>query len=350
MDRFLRKYLTRNFFFDLLMISIGSAMWVIGVLAFTLPNGLLSIGFTGVIMVVNHFIPQIPISIGVYILNVPFIFWAWKELNKRFLFWTFYAVTLQSVLLEVLKNMPTYTGDVLLAAIFAGVIGGIGSGLVIRRGGSGGGVEIIGIIVKKRLGYSVGTVGMIFNVCIVSCCAFIFGMVAAMYTIIFIALCAIMTDKAIAGLGKKYTAMIVTEYPEKMKNAIFDRLHRGVTFLNGRSAFSGDRRDVIYCAINQYELATLKDMIYTIDPNVFMTITETTEIYGHFRNKKGDALTAAQVETNVVEYAQQPVTARIDKDTPTVRVIDKDREVVDERVINQEGEESKLHFMKKKQL
>lgn len=346
MDHSIRKYLDKNFFFDLMIMTIGSIMWVAGVLAFTVPNGLLSVGFTGVCMILNHFVPSIPISISVFVMNIPCLFWAFKELNKRFLFWTIYTVTLQSILLEAMKTMPTYTGDVLLAAIFAGVIGGFGAGLIIRRGGSGGGSEIIGIIIKKKLGYSVGTVGMVLNVCIVCCCAFIFSAEAAMYTIVFIALCSIMTDKAIAGLGKKYTAMIVTESPQKMKDAIFDRLHRGVTFLNGRSAFSGDRRDVIYCAINQYELATLKDMIYNIDPHVFMTITETTEIYGHFRSKKGDALTAAQVETRIVDAAQQPVTAIVDRDFPSVQVIDRDGEVIED--LNEE--EVKLHFMNKKQL
>lgn len=351
MNLSVRKYINKNFWFDLLMMSIGSVMWVAGVLVFTLPNGLLSIGFTGVSMVINYFVPVAPISVLVYVLNAPVIFLAIKELNKRFLFWTFYVVTFQSILLEVMKNVPTYTGDVLLAAIFAGVVGGLGSGLIIRRGGSGGGVEIIGIIVKKKWGYSVGTVSMIFNVCLVCCCGFLFGVEAAMYTIIFIALCAIMTDKAIAGLGKKYTAMIITEFPEKMKDVIFDRLHRGVTFLHGRSAFSGSRKDVIYCAINQYELATLKDMIYTIDPNVFMTITETTEIYGHFRSQKEAVLSAAQIETGVVEDAQKPVSALVDRNTPVVRVIDKDREVVDERRIEQEPNEEQLHFInQKKQL
>ena len=144
-------------------------------------------------------------------------------------------------------------------------------------------------------------------------------------------------------MGKNYTVMIITKDPEKMKNAIFDRLHRGVTLLKGKSAFSGDQKDVIYCAINRYELAILKDMVYSLDPDVFMTIHETTEIYGHFRDRKGTALTAAEVETYVVEEAQKPMAASVDLGQPVVKVINRHGVVVDEVTLPGEDKNGDLH-------
>ncbi len=335
----LKACFNRNTLYDIIMITIGSFFWVLSLNALIVPNGILSAGLTGVSIIIHNFIPVLPISIIVYILNVPIMIWAWKELNKRFIVYTFYAVTLQSILMELMRNFPTYTGDIMLAAIFAGVFAGVGSGLVIRRNGSGAGTDVIGIIIKKKRGYSVGTVSMIFNTCVICLCAFLYGVEIAMYTIIFIAVFSVCTDKAIAGMGKKYTAMIVTTHPEEMKNVIFDRLHRGVTFLRGKGAFLGDQKDVIYCAINQYELAILKDLIYTIDPDVFMTITETTEIYGHFRKTKEMVLTAAELETGVVTSAQEPVSAVVDRQKPKVAVIDKDHEVIDHKEIETELED-----------
>lgn len=234
--------------------------------------------------------------------------------------------------------MPYYKGDVMLAAIFAGVLGGIGGGVVIRRSGSSGGTDIIGIIVKKKWGYSVGTVGLVFNLFVLAACAFLYGLEIAMFTVIFIAICSMATDKAIQGISKRYTAMIITSKPNQMKIAIFNRLHRGVTFIHGKGAFSGDQKDIVYCAINQYELAALKDILYTIDPNAFMTITETTEIYGHFRNtfKETTMLTAEEMENNALNDVLGAYSAAIDPKRAIVEIVDKDREVVDEENIDVE--------------
>lgn len=330
----------KNTLFDLAAITVGSFFWAFALRALIVPNGLLSGGFAGIAIILNNFWPAIPLSIAIYVLNIPALLWALKELNRRFLFYTVFAVTIQALFLALLKNIPYYNGDIMLAAIFAGVLGGIGGGVVIRRSGSSGGTDIIGIIVKKKWGYSVGTVSFVFNIFVLGACAFLYGLEIAMYTIIFIAICSMATDKAIQGISKKYTAMIITRHPDLLKTAIFDRLHRGVTFLHGKGAFSGDQKDIVYCAINQYELAMLKDMLYTIDPDAFMTITETTEIYGHFRNKVKETamLSAAEVENNALNDVLEPYTAYIDKNRPMVSIIDKDREIIDEENIDEEND------------
>lgn len=339
----MKAYLNRSTFFDFFLITAGNILVALSFVVMVVPNGLLSMGFTGIAVILNRYFPMIPISVFYYLMNIPIVIWALKELNKRFLVYTFYSVTLQMVLMEVFRVLPVYLGDLMLVSIFSAVIGGIGCGLIIRRGGSGGGVDIIGIILKKRRGMSVGTVSMIFNVFVVSLSAFLYGLDIAMYTIIYIAVFSMLTDKAIAGLGKNFTVMIVTEEPDELKRVIFDRLHRGVTILRGKSAFTGDQKDILYCAVNQYELAVLKDMVYTIDPNVFMTIHETTEIYGHFRDKRGTALSAAEVETHMVEEAQRVVTAKVDPGQPVVKVINRHGAVVDEVTLPGEQEDGELH-------
>ncbi len=339
MNAALSGFLNRETFMDLFMIFVGSVMWVIALICLIVPSGLLSVGFSGISILITNFVP-IPLSVVVYALNVPFMIWAWKELRKRFLVYTLFTLTLQSILMEIMEALlPVYTGDVMLSAIFAGVIGGLGSGIVIRYGGSGGGVEVIGIIVKKRLGFSVGTVGMAFNVVVVSLCAFLYGLELAMYTIIFIAVFSVATDKAIAGMGKNYTAMIITSKPDEMKEAIFDQLHRGVTILRGKSAISEDQRDVLYTALNQYELIQLKEMVYGIDRNVFITIHETAEIYGQFRKKNKDALTSAQVDDFLVEGVQRPIAAQVDYYEHTVKVINRHGAEVGETILRGEHED-----------
>lgn len=341
MNRFLRNTLNVNTLFDLLMMTAGSFFFVIALDALLIPNGLLSIGFTGIGIIVNHFFPVVSVAAIFYLMNIPAVIWAWKELNKRFVAYTLYAVTLQAVLMELMLNMPAYHGDPMLAAIFAGVFAGAGTGLVIRRNGSGGGVDIIGVIAKKKWGFSVGTIGLGFNAVVIGLAVFLFSLEAAMYTVVYVFVSSVVTDKIIAGFGKKYTAMIISKYPDEIRKMVLDKLHRGVTTLRGKGVL-GDQRDVIYCAINQYELARLKDMIYMVDPDVFMTITETTEICGHFRNTKETALTASQLEDNVILTAQEPVTAVKDVSHPVIDVIDKDRDVVDTKIPETDNEEGNL--------
>ncbi|MDO4541505.1 MAG: YitT family protein [Bacillota bacterium] len=270
---------------DLLAIALGSSFWVISTICFVMPNSLLSSGLTGIAIMLNYAWPVLPVSAVVYALNIPVLIWARKEINLRFILYTVYAVTLQSIFLEAFKYFPTYTGDTMLACIFGGLIGGVGAGFVIRRRGSGGGSDVIGIVIKKRYGYSVGTVGNIINAFIIGLSSILYGLEIAMYTFIFIGVCNFATDKAIEGLSKRYSAMIVSEKPREMKDEIFQRIHRGVTFIDGSGAFSGVRRQIIFCVVNQYELATLKDIIYEVDPHAFMSLAETKEVYGTFFQK-----------------------------------------------------------------
>lgn len=334
----LRSFFTKNTLFDMFMQTVGSAIFCIGLVSLAISNGILSSGFTALSVIVNHYLPFAPISVVIYIFNAPLLIWALIELNKRFVFYTIYTVTIQSVFIEILGHLPCFHGDILLAAIFGGVVCGIGSGILIRRNSSGGGTEVLGVIIKKKWGFSVGTVGLAVNIAVMSLSAILFGLETVMYTILFIFIFSMMTDKVIAGFGKKYTVMIITSRPEEVKAAIFNHIRRGMTILKGKGAFSGDPKDIIYCALNQFELAVLKDLIYKIDPGVFMTISETNEIHGHFRSLKGDGITLAELETGLVNAVQEPVRASVDAAAPRISIIDKDHEVIAEQTLGEDEE------------
>ncbi|MEG0873716.1 MAG: YitT family protein [Clostridiales bacterium] len=297
----------RSTLLDLIAIIVGSALWVIAVDAIVMPNGLLSGGFTGIAIMLNYKFSFFPVSLVVFLMNIPILLWAFKEINLRFVCYSLLGVTLQSIFLELFKGMPSYTNNVLMACIFGGLIAGLGAGLIIRRRGSSGGMDVLGIVIKKRYAFSVGTVGTAFNAVIIGVSSLLYGIEIAMYTFIFIAVCNYATDKTIEGISKRYTAMIICEKPDEMKMAIFQRIHRGLTFIHGTGAFSGVRRQIIYCVVNQYELATLKQVIYDIDDKAFMTLSETTEVYGSFKKKGAMSLEALKaVEQENIEDILAP--------------------------------------------
>ncbi len=267
---------------DFLMIAVGSLVWVLSINVFLIPNGLLSGGITGIAIIINKY-TFISLPLVIFTLNIPLVLLALKELSKRFFCYTIYAISLQTVLLALTKNAPGYEGDLLLACIFGGVIAGVGSGLIIRQRGSSGGLDIIGLVIKKRFCYSVGTASLVVNCVIVSISALLFGIDIALYTIIFIASTNLAMDKIIEGLSKNYTAMIVANEPEAIRKEIFNRIHRGVTYLHGEGGFSQTEKSVIFCVVNQFELATLKEILSETDSEAIMTISETSEVLGRFR-------------------------------------------------------------------
>lgn len=265
---------------DVLLIIIGSVFIALSFNVFVIPNNLVSGGIGGLAIITNHFIG---LSVGLLILlyNIPIMIWARKELNPRFIIYTIIAVALQSLFLEYIKP-EAYTNDVLLASIFGGILVGVGGGIIIRQYGSSGGVDVIAIVLRKKLGFSIGTVSSIANLFVISLAALVFGLEPAMYTVISFLVSGLAIDLVQEGLNKKHTAMIVSNHSPEIKEAIMSRLHRGVTLAHGSGGFEKTEKDIIFCVVNQFELAGLKELVTSIDTNAFMTISETTEVLGRF--------------------------------------------------------------------
>ncbi|HHT64057.1 MAG: YitT family protein [Bacillota bacterium] len=265
---------------DLVLIMLGSVFAALALNVFIIPNNLVSGGINGLAIITNYLIGW-SVGLLIFLYNIPIMIWARKELNPRFIIYTIIAVILQSVFL-IYINPASYTNDVLLASIMGGILLGVGGGIIIRQYGSTGGVDVIAIVLRKRLGISIGTVSSITNIIIISLAAFIYGLEPAMYTIISILVCGFAMDLVQEGLNKKHTAMIVSDKSQEIKEAIMFRLNRGVTLMHGKGGFEKTEKDIIFCVVNQFELAGLKELVLTIDNNAFMTISETAEVLGRF--------------------------------------------------------------------
>lgn len=265
---------------DIILIILSSIFIALAVNVFIMPNHLVSGGISGLAIMTNHFTAW---SVGLLITlyNIPIMIWARKELNIRFITYTILAISLQSILLEYV-NPTTYTNDPLLASIFGGILMGVGGGIIIRQSGSSGRIDVVGIVLRKRLGISIGTVSSLSNLFIIGMAALIFGLEPAMYSIISILVSGLSVDLVLKGLNTKLTAMIVSNYSHEIKDAIMNQLNRGVTLMHGRGGFQQIDKDVIFCVVNQFELARLKDLVLSIDAHAFMTISETTEVLGRF--------------------------------------------------------------------
>ncbi|HEY1215762.1 MAG TPA: YitT family protein, partial [Bryobacteraceae bacterium] len=174
----------------------------------------------------------------------------------------------------------------LLAAVFGGIILGIGVGLVIRSGGSLDGTEIVAILVSKKTPFSVGEIVMFFNLFILGSAGFVFGWDHAMYSLIAYYIAFKMIDITIEGLDQSKSVWIISDESERIGDAITHRLGRGVTYLMGEGAFTGDDKKVIFSVITRLEEAKLKSIVDELDPRAFLAIGNIHDVKGGRFKKK----------------------------------------------------------------
>ena len=269
----------------LFMIAIGAILMAIGLELFLVPNRILDGGVVGVSIIISH-LTGVRLGIFIFILNIPFFFLGYKQIGKTFALSTLYGITILSICTSFLHNIDPITPDLLLATVFGGIVLGTGVGLVIRYGGSLDGSEILAILFNKATPFSVGEIIMIINLVIFSIAGFVFTWEQAMYSFLayFIAFKTI--DIVIQGLDESKSVYIISECIEDIGDAIMDRLGRGVTYLHGEGAYTGENKKVIFTVITRLEEAKLKSIVEEIDSHAFLAVGNIAEVRGGRFKKK----------------------------------------------------------------
>ena len=222
-----------------LVLIIGSLIYSAGLEIFLVPNNIIDGGIVG-ISIMASYLTGIPFGVYMLILNLPFLYLGYKQIGKTFAISTIISIIALSIFSEFLEPVPQITQDYFLAAIFGGIIAGAGVGLVIRQGGSLDGTEITAIILDRKTSFSVGEVVMFFNLFILGAAGFVFGWDKAMYSLVTYFIISKMIDVVLKGLDESYAVMIVSDEYEEIADALMHRLGRGVTYLHGQGAYTGD--------------------------------------------------------------------------------------------------------------
>ena len=256
---------------------------------FVVPNHFLTGGIAGVGLIV-YYLAQIPVGLQIFIYNIPLLIASYKLLGKNYTIDVIIGTIIFSVCLDATKFLNDYSpqlDNVMLAAIFGGIFNGIGYGTVFRMNGSTGGYDIIGAIIKKFYSMNIGAVIFCFNCMTVIAGAFIFGIEPAMYTLICMFLNSTFTDKVIAGLNQSKAVLIISEKSKEISEEIIGEIGRGVTFLHGEGAYSGNDREIILVVVSLTQLGKLKILVHTNDRNAFMIVMSASEVLGRgFKSMK----------------------------------------------------------------
>ncbi|MZP30875.1 DUF2179 domain-containing protein [Heliobacterium undosum] len=264
---------------EYLLVLAGAFLFAFGTRAFILPSKLAPGGVAGLATIV-YYLTHLSPGIIMSLLNFPLYVLAYRKINREFVVKTFIAVTMSSLFIDWLQYLPDFsTQNILLNALYGGLIYGSGVGLILRVGGSLGGVNILAKIYSVRAGVSFGTLNLALNSVIVLLSGLTVGHEAAMYTIVAFYASNRVADFIQEGLPKKAVTIISSD-AEQIATAIMGELGRGVTFLKGEGAFTHDDKNIILCAIEPNQLFALKRTIYGIDPQAFLIISDAKEILG----------------------------------------------------------------------
>ncbi|SFC78479.1 Uncharacterized membrane-anchored protein YitT, contains DUF161 and DUF2179 domains [Bacillus sp. OV322] len=280
-----RKLTKRQILQRGLLITLGAVLMSVGLEIFLVPNNVIDGGITGISIMLSY-LTGIKLGIFIFVLNLPFFFIGYKQIGKTFAISTLYGIFILSISTALLHPVPAFTQDILLATIFGGIILGVGVGIVIRYGGSLDGTEILAILANKKVPFSVGEIIMFFNLFILGSAGFVFSWDRAMYSILAYFAAYKTMDIVIAGLDESKSIWIISDEYEEIGEAILNRLGRGVTYLTGEGAYSGDNKKVIFCVINRLEEAKLKDIVTNFDPSAFLAVGDIAEVRGGRFKKK----------------------------------------------------------------
>lgn len=260
------------------MLTLGVFLAALALETFLIPNTILDGGVTGVSIIISK-LTEIPISLLVLVLNIPFVYIGYKNLGRGFLGRTVYSMIAFSLFLELLKPLEPFTEVMLLATVYGGLLLGLGVGIVIHFGGCVDGTESVSIVISKKTSLSVGQIVLVFNLVIYTIAGFIFGFNRAMYSLLTYFITFKVIDFVSEGLEQAKAALIVTSKGNNLSKEIYNRLGRTTTTIKGKGLISGEK-EVLYCVITRTEVFELKRIVDEMDESAFVTILEVSDIIG----------------------------------------------------------------------
>ena len=268
---------------SILTIIFGAAIYAFGLTYFVVPHHLFEGGATGITLI-TYYLFNIPISVMNLIINIPLFILAWKIFGAKTLYSSLLGTISLSIWLAIFDKIPlsfNLEGDLVIVALVAGVLLGLGLGIIFNAGGTTGGTDIVARILNKYTNISVGKLLFALDFLILMLILIIFqDLRLVTYTLLFDFIVSRVIDLIGEGgyAGKGF--MIITQKPMEVADKINEDLGRGVTFISGQGYYSQKDLKIIYCIVARNEMIKMKELIHTIDPRAFITITEAHEILG----------------------------------------------------------------------
>ncbi|MBW2443258.1 MAG: YitT family protein [Deltaproteobacteria bacterium] len=264
---------------NLTLIAAGCLLCAVAIKGILIPKEFLAGGVTGLSLLIHYMMPVLPVGVIYFILNIPLFVVGWMFVGQRFFWYSITGVIIFSAVM-LLPYPAIPISDMILAALAAGIITGVGSGIILRSLGSAGGLDILSVILFKKFSIRPGTFVLAFNALLMIAAAMRIPLEMILYTLIFMYVTSYFVNLIVTGLSQRKAVMIISPQWQKISNEIREGLQRGVTVVRGEGGYSGNELHILYSVITFSELSRFKDMIRRIDPEAFVVVTETLEVMG----------------------------------------------------------------------
>jgi uncharacterized membrane-anchored protein YitT (DUF2179 family) len=269
----------KDYLAQLLGIVIGVIVLAATYNMFLIPNKIAAGGISGLGVILFHLF-GVPVGLTVLLANVPLFFLAWIFFGWKFVANALVGSLLFPVMLEFFSFLPLITGDLLLASIFGGIGTGFGLGVVFRSRGSTGGTALAAQLINHFLGVTTGQALIGADLLIVIAAGFLFNVEVALFALLSIFVSSKFIDFVQEGFNFSKAAIIITDKKEEIATKIMDDLGRGVTLLEGRGAYTGAEKGIVFCIVSQLQISRLKDVVRAIDPSAFVIVSNVAEVLG----------------------------------------------------------------------
>lgn len=274
---------------NFLFLTLAGVINAVGVTLMLAPAGMYDGGFSGTSILLSQVTP-LSMSVFLLILNIPFFLFGLKKLGGAFIVYSLYTVAIYSLFSYLFQNSfgidfsngsPVAGTDLLLCSVFGGIISGIGSGITIRFGGAIDGVEVMAVVFAKKIGMTVGSFVMSYNVILYVVAGMVTkGWVAPLYSVIAYTVGLKAVDFIIDGFDKAKSAFIITDRHDEVADALTEEFGRGVTAIDATGHYSQSSKTVLYCVVNRFEVGKLKSIVSNIDSGAFLVINDVTDTLG----------------------------------------------------------------------
>lgn len=278
------------------MLTVAGLINAFGVTFFLAPVKLYDSGISGTSMLLSQVTPEwMSLSVFLLLLNVPLFVYGLKKQGVHFTVYALYTVTMYSLFAFLINNVlpvdvsmasPLAESDLLLCALFGGLISGAGSGLAIRFGGAMDGIEVLAVIFAKQIGITVGTFVMVYNVVLYVICGLMLqSWILPLYSIVAYMAALKTVDFIVEGFDRSKAAMIVTSNPEAVCKALSEEFGSGMTLLKAQGFYSGSDTTAVYFIVNRFQVGRMKSIVHECDPKAYISITEVASVYSSNADK-----------------------------------------------------------------
>jgi uncharacterized membrane-anchored protein YitT (DUF2179 family) len=272
----------------IIVVIIGSLLNAISLNFFLISANVYASGFTGTAQLISsvfHDFVGFHVSTGILLLllNIPVFILGWFKVGKGFTIYSIVSVICSSIFLQFLPIMQL-SNDIILNAVFGGLVAGIGVGMTLKIGASTGGMDIVAMVLSRLKDKPIGIYMISLNAVIIALAGFLYEPENALYTMVAL----YVTTRVIDTIHTRYnklTVMIVTQKAKELQKAIQSKMVRGITILPAVGAYTNQDKNMMYLVITRFELYDLEKIIKEVDPKAFVNIVQTTGVFGSFRRE-----------------------------------------------------------------